>query len=107
MTEVKAIEREANKIAELMQGNLLHIANDLKASRMLGDEDYDTIVNNTTPQFQRANYLLQRVITQVKTVQTQYQVFYDVLEKHLNPDVLARILPKPGERQYYAAYLYT
>ena len=52
MTEVKAIEQEANKIAEPMQGNLVHIANDLKASRMLGDEDYDIIVNNTTiPQF--------------------------------------------------------
>ena len=43
MTEVEAIEQEANKIAELMQGNLLYIANDLKASRMLGDEDYETI----------------------------------------------------------------
>lgn len=84
-----------------MQGNLVHIANDLKASRMLCDEDYDIIVNNTTiPQFQRANYVLQHVITQVKTAQTQYQVFYDVLEKHLNPEILTMILPKTGDEAY-------
>ena len=91
----RAIEQKANEIAEQISGNLMLIANDLKSRQLLSVSDLDSIVNPANPSLQRANTLVQRVITQVKIVPTQYQVFRSVLEKHLNPAVLANILPQP------------
>ena len=96
--QVKAIEQNANVFAGLISGNLTLIANDLKDLRLLGDEDYDRVVNTkATPPLERANDLLHCVITQVKIAPTLYQDFYNVLEKYLNPQVLLKILPKPEE----------
>ena len=91
----RAIEQNANEIAEQILGDLELIANDLKSKKLLSVSDLDRIVNPANPPLQRANTLVRRVITQVKIVSTQYQVFHSVLEKHLNPDVLAKILPQP------------
>lgn len=77
-----------------MQGNLELIANDLRGC--LGDGDYDRIVNAQvgTP-FQRANDLIQRIITQIRIDPGQYQVFYSVLEQHDNLHSVLKKLPKP------------
>ena len=91
----RAIEQKANEIAEQIVGDLEPIANDLKSEKLLSVSDLDRIVNPANPPLQRANTLVRRVVTQVKIVSTQYQVFYNVLEKHLNPAVLANILPQP------------
>ena len=102
--QVEAIERNTNDIARAIQGNLIIIANDLKPKGLLGDEDYDRIVNTqATPQLQRANDLVQRVIAQVKLDPTQYQVFYSVLEKYPNLQVLLKILPTPDGESCYTA----
>ena len=94
---VKAIKQKTNVIDMLIKGNLILIANDLKGLGWLGDQEYDTIVNNTaTGALQRANDLIQSVITQLEAVPTNYQVFYSILEKHLNPEILETILPQPG-----------
>ena len=100
--QVKAIEQNANDLAALIRGSLTLIANDLKGLRLLGDEDYDRIVNTkATPPLERANDLLQCIITPLKIAPTLYQDFYDVLEKYLNPQVLLKLLPKPeGESCY-------
>ena len=100
--QVKAIKQNANDLAELIRGNLTHIANDLKGLRLLGDEDYDRIVNAQAMRpLQRANDLLQCIIAIVKVAPTLYQDFYNILEKHLNPQVLLNILPEPeGESCY-------
>lgn len=73
-----------------MQGNLELIANDLRGC--LGDGDYDRIVNAQvgTP-FQRANDLVQRIITQIRID----PVFYSVLEQHDNLHSMLKKLPKP------------
>lgn len=102
--QVKAIRQNANDLAELIRGNLTLIANNLKSLRLLGDEDYDRIVNTkATPPLERANDLLQCVITPVKIVPTLYQDFYNVLEKHLNPHVLLKLLPKPEGKSCYTS----
>ena len=100
--QVKAIKQNANDLAELIRGNLTIIANDLKGLRLLGDEDYDRIINTkATPPLERANDLLQCIISPVKIAPTLYQEFYNVLEKYLNPQVLLKMLPKPkGESRY-------
>ena len=100
--QVKAIEQNTNHLAGLICGNLTLIANDLKSLRLLGDEDYDRIVNTkATPPLERANDLLQCIITPVKIALTLYQEFYNVLEKYLNPQVLLKLLPEPeGESRY-------
>ena len=101
-----AIEEFANKIALAIQGNLITIPNDLKSKGLLGDEDYGRIVNTQAiSPLQRANDLVQCVITQVKIDPTQYQVFYSVLEKHPNLQVLLKILPTPDGESYYIACL--
>ena len=93
--QVEAIKENANKIANLIKGNLTTIANDLKHVKLLTDQDYDEIVSTPgIPQLQRANTLVQHVIPQVEIDPAQYEVFRGVLEKHLNPDVLRKILPK-------------
>ena len=94
MAQVKAIQQNTNDIAETIQGSLERIANDLRG--WLGDGDYDRILNTQvgTP-FQRANDLVQRVITQVKIDPGQYQVFYSVLEKRGHLDGVLKKLPKP------------
>ena len=103
-SQVKAIEQNANHLAELIRGNLTFIANDLKGLRLLGDEDYDRIVNTrATSPLERANDLLQCVITSVKIAPTLYQGFYNVLEKYLNPQVLLNLLPKPEGESCYTA----
>ena len=95
--QVKAIDENANDIARAIQGNLTIIANNLKSKGLLGDEDYDRIVNTpATPPLQRANDLVQCVYRQVKIVPKQYQVFYGVLEKHRNLQFLLEIIPKPN-----------
>ena len=102
--QVKAIRQNANDLAELIRGNLTLIANDLKGLQLLGDEDYDRIVNTkATPPLERANDLLQCVITPVKIAPTLYQDFYSVLEKYLNPHVLLKLLPKPEGESCYTA----
>ena len=94
---LKAIKQQTNTIDKLIKGNLILVANDLKGLGWLGDQEYDTIVNNTaTGALQRANDLIQCVITQLEAVPTKYQDFYGVLKKHLNPEVLETILPQPG-----------
>ena len=100
---LKAIKQQTNTIDELIKGNLILVANDLKGLGWLGDQEYDTIVNNTaTGALQRANDLIQCVITQLEAVPTKYQDFYGVLKKHLNPEVLETILPHPsGESVLY------
>ena len=100
--QVTSIKQNANVLAELIRGNLTLIANDLKGLRLLGDEDYDRVVNTkATPPLERANDLLQCMITPVKIAPPLYQDFYNVLEKYLNPQVLLKILPKPeGESCY-------
>ena len=100
--QVKAIEQNANVLAGLIRGNLTLIANDLKGLRLLGEQDYDRIVNTTaTPPLEKANDLLHCVIPPLKIAPILYQDFYNVLEKYLNPLVLLNILPKPeGESCY-------
>ena len=100
--QVKAIEQNANVLAGLIRGNLTLIANDLKGLRLLGEQDYDRIVNTTaTPLLERANDLLHCVIPPLKVAPILYQDFYSVLEKYLNPQVLLNLLPKPeGESCY-------
>ena len=96
--QVKAIEQNANDLARLIRGNLAPITNDLKGLRLLSDDYYERFVNTrATPPLERANELLQCIITQVKIAPTMYQDFYNVLEKYLNPQVLLKILPKPEE----------
>ena len=100
----QAIEQYANDIVLAIEGSLITIPNDLKSKGLLGDEDYDRIVNTqATPQLQRANDLVQRVIAQVKLDPTQYQVFYSVLEKYPNLQVLLKILPTPDGESCYTA----
>ena len=100
--QVKAIEQNANVLAGLIRGNLTLIANDLKGLRLLGDEDYNRVVNaKATPPLERANDLLQCIITPVKVAPTLYQDFYNVLEKYLHPQVLLNILPKPEGESHY------
>ena len=68
----EAIEVHTCKIALSIEGSLTTIANDLKTKRLLSDEDYDRIVNTpATSPLQRANDLVQCVITQVKIDPTQ------------------------------------
>ena len=99
-----AIEEFANDIALGIQGNLTIIANDLKSKGLLGDEDYDRIVNTPAiSPLQRANDLVLCVYRQVKIVPTQYQVFYSVLEKHRNLQFLLNKLPKPNGEPCYTA----
>ena len=105
MAQVKAIQQNANQIAGAIQGNLEMIANDLRG--WLGDGDYGRIVTAQvgTP-FQRANDLVQRVITQVEIDPGQYQFFYSVLEQYDNLHGVLRKLPEPeGESVLYSAYL--
>ena len=95
--QLKAITENANKVAKLIKGNLTTIANDLKPVQLLSDEGYDEIVDNQlTPPLKRANNLIQRVISVMEVDPTQYEVFRGVLEKHLNPEVLRKTLPKLG-----------
>ena len=100
--QVKAIKQNTNDLAKLICGNLTLIANDLKGLRLLGDEDYDRVVNTkATPPLERANDLLQCIVTPVKIAPPLYQDFYNVLEKYLNPQVLLKLLPEPeGESRY-------
>ena len=93
--QVEAIKESVNKIGKLIKGNLTTIANDLKWVKLLTDQDYDEIVDTRgNPPLQRANTLIQSVIAQVEIDPAQYEVFRGVLEKHLNPEVLRKILPK-------------
>ena len=93
--QVEAIKENANVIENLIKGSLTAIANDLKWVKLLTDQDYDEIVDTRgNPPLQRANTLIQRVIAQVEIDPAQYEVFRGVLEKHLNPEVLRKILPK-------------
>ena len=100
--EVKAIKQNVNDLAKLIRGKLTLIANDLKGLLLLSDEEYDRVVNTkATPPLERANDLLQFVITQVERAPTLYQDFYNVLENYLNPQVLLKLLPEPeGELCY-------
>ena len=102
-SQVKVVKENANKIAKLIKGNLTIIANDLQHVKLLTDQDYDEIVNAPAiPPLQRANTLIQRVIAQVEVDPAQYEIFRGVLEKHLNPEVLRKILPKlDGESVLY------
>ena len=104
-SQVKAIKQNANHLAELIRGNLTLIANDLKGLQLLGNEDYDRIVNTkATPPLERASDLVQCVITPVKIAPTLYQDFYNVLENYLNPQVLVKLLPKPKGESCYTAW---
>ena len=96
------IEEYASNIALAIQENLTIIANDLKCKRLLGDEDYGRIMDTTAiPALQRANDLVQCVSRQVKIGPKQYELFYGVLEKHRNLQVLLKTLPKPDDEPCY------
>ena len=99
----EAIEQYANQIALAIQGSLTTVGNELKSKGLLGDEDYGRIVHQATPPLQRANDLVQCVITQVQIDPTRYQVFYSVLEDHRNLQILLEILPKPNGESCYTA----
>ena len=95
--QVKSIEQCTNTIAMLISGNLTLIANDLR--ELLDDMDYSRIVSATaTPPLQRANDLIQCVITQVKVDPAKYQVFYSVIKKYRTLQVLLKKLPEPDGR---------
>ena len=101
----QAIEQYANDIVLAIEGSLITIPNDLKSKGLLGDEDYDRIVNTQAiPPLQRANDLVQCVSRQVKIDPGQYQVFCSVLVKHCNLHSLLKILPKPDGESCYTAY---
>ena len=100
-SQVRAIKQNRNKLAELIQGDLISIANDLNAQRLLPDVTHGNIVSNP-PSFQSANDLIQRGIAQVKIDPAKYEVFRGVLEKHFDPEVLRKLLPKlDGESVLY------
>ena len=87
MAAVRAIKQNCNELAELIEGNLITIANELNGQGLLPDPAHREIVNNP-PSFQSANKLILHVITRVKINPAQYQVFYRVLENHFQADVL-------------------
>ena len=92
--QVKSIEQNTNTIAMLISGNLTLIANDLR--ELLDDLDYSRIVSTTaTPPLQRANDLIQCVITQIKVDPRRYQVLYSVIKKYRTLQVLLKKLPEP------------
>ena len=99
----EAVGEHANTIALAIQGNLTTVGNELKSKGLLGDEDYGRIVHQATPPLQRANDLVQCVITQVQIDPTRYQVFYSVLEDHRNLQILLEILPRPNGESCYTA----
>ena len=92
--QVKSIEQNTNTIAMLISGNLTLIANDLR--ELLDDLDYSRIVSTTaTPPLQRANDLIQCVITHIKVDPRKYQVLYSVIKKYRTLQVLLKKLPEP------------
>ena len=99
--QVKAIKQNRNELAELIEGDLISIANELNNQGLLPDTAHREIVSSTAS-FQRANQLIQHVITRVKIDSTQYQVFYRVLVKHFDPEVLRHLLQElDGESVLY------
>ena len=95
--QVNVIRENANKIANLVAGELIPIANDLNRVHLINRGSYDKIVSTPAiPPLQRANTLIQHIIPQVEVDPAQYEIFRGVLEKHIKPDVLRVILPNPG-----------
>ena len=100
----QAIDEHANQIALAIQGSLTTVGNKLRPRGLLGDEEYGRIVDTqATPPLQRVNDFVQCVSRQVKLDPTQYQVFYSVLEKYPNLQVLLEILPTPDGESCYTA----
>ena len=102
--QVNVIRENINKIANLVAGELIPIANDLNRVHLINGGSYDEIVDTRgNPPLQRANTLIQRVIAQVEVDPAQYEVFRVVLEKHIKPDVLRETLPNlDGESVLYS-----
>ena len=95
MDVVEAIQLHVNAFTKLIQGSIVSVCNDLKSQGLLGEEDYDGIVNGKNPPCERANDLIQLVITRVKVEALQYQVFYSILwDKHKNLHIWLKKLPE-------------
>ena len=94
------LERHANMIAKTIEGKIIPIANDMR--HCLSDMDYSEIVNTPAiPPLQRANTLVQRVITQVEVEPKQFHTFADVLKKHGMLSSVRELVDLDGEFSYF------
>ena len=92
------LERSANGIAKIIEGELIPIATDLKAKSFLGDMEYNTIAKTPAiPPLERANTLVQHVITQVDVAPEKFHHFTDVLKKHGKLSSVKRLIDPDGE----------
>jgi len=90
------LERNANGIAKIIEGEIIPIANDMKGC--LGAMDYSRIVNTpAVPPLERANTLVQRVITQVEVEPKHFHTFTDVLKKHGKLSSVRSLVDPDGE----------
>jgi len=90
------LERNANGIAKIIEGEIIPIANDMKDC--LGAMDYSRIVNTpAVPPLERANTLVQRVITQVEVEPERFHTFTDVLKKHGKLSSVRSLVDPDGE----------
>ena len=95
------LERNANGIAKIIEGEIIPIANDMKDC--LGPMDYSRIVNTpAVPPLERANTLVQRVITQVEVEPKQFHHFTNVLKKHGKLGPVKRLIDPDGEFDIFA-----
>ena len=90
------LECNANGIAKIIEGEIVPIANDMKDC--LGPMDYSRIVNTpAVPPLERANTLVQRVITQVEVEPQKFHHFTKVLKKHGKLNSVKRLVDPDGE----------
>ena len=95
------LECNANGIAKIIEGEIVAIANDMKDC--LGPMDYSRIVNTpAVPPLERANTLVQRVITQVEVEPQKFHRFTDVLKKHGKLSSVKRLVDPDGEFDIFA-----
>ena len=98
------LEHNANGIAKIIEGEIIPIANDMKDC--LSDMDYSRIVNTpAVPPLERANTLVQRVITQVEVEPEQFQHFTGVLRNHGKLSSVRRLVDPDGEFDSFAILL--
>ena len=97
----RILECNANGIAKIIEGEIIPIANDMKDC--LGPMDYSRIVNTpAVPPLERANTLVQRVITQVEVEPQKFHRFTDVLKKHGKLSSVKRLVDPDGEFDIFA-----
>ena len=95
------LERNANGIAKIIEGEIVPIANDMKSC--LGPMDYSRIVKTpAVPPLERANTLLQCVITQVEVLPELFHTFTSVLKKHGKFRSVKRLVDPDGEFDIFA-----